>query len=374
MPVDGGGGSSSAEINQVAELVENGEKVMLKMKELSLFSNGVFSNVYKGKLTEPQSRSIAIKKSWSREETVQRPVEVRILNTLNQYHHKNIIELLYIFGQKHPDGTTCTALVFEFFPMNLHDVRVNYGPLGSIDVKLYTWQLFRGQAHLEQHHICHRDIKPQNLLVDHNTGVLKISDFGSSKVLHGDVSSYNYHVTRYYRAPELILGSSRYRCEIDRWSCGCVFGELLKNHVLLPGRSTNHQLQLIIEILGFPTDEDVKAMRCTKKLLQTSAFKHYVHKMPLPNGFQAITHSQDQEALKLLRRVLVYNPIERLHGVSFLADPYFNDLFTPGTKRNGKPLSAVTQQDKEDALNGDEADSGSGSMPLSNTLKSTEEE
>ncbi|VDM48747.1 unnamed protein product [Toxocara canis] len=218
MPADGGTSGSSAEVNQVAELVENGEKVVLKMKELSLFSNGVFSNVYKGKLTEPQARSIAIKKSWSREETFQRPIEVRILNVLNQYHHKNIIKLLYIFGQKHPDGTTCTALVFEFFPTNLHDVRVNYGPLSTIDVKLYTWQLFRGQAHLEQHHICHRDIKPQNLLIDHNSGMLKISDFGSSKILHGDVSSYNYHVTRYYRAPELILGSSRYRCEIGAHS------------------------------------------------------------------------------------------------------------------------------------------------------------
>ncbi|VDM28390.1 unnamed protein product [Toxocara canis] len=83
-----------------------------------------------------------------------------------------------------------------------------------------------------------------------------------------------------------------------------------------------------------------------------------------------ITHSSDQEGLELLRRVLVYNPGDRLYGPAFLADPYFDELFDPRTTRNGKILDTVTPQDKEDALNGDEGDSGSVSLHASETFNS----
>uniref|UniRef100_A0A8R1XYU3 Protein kinase domain-containing protein n=1 Tax=Onchocerca volvulus TaxID=6282 RepID=A0A8R1XYU3_ONCVO len=334
-------------------------QVELVMEDLHLFSNGIFSNVYKGLLRQPQHRLIAIKKSWS-DQSNQKSMEVQILTMLNRFHHKNIIRLLYKFSQSYPDQKICTALVFDFFPMNLHEVRERYGPLSILDVKLYIWQLFRGQAHLEKNNVCHRDIKPQNLLVDHKSGMLKISDFGSSKIMHEKTTSYHYHVTRYYRAPELILGSVQYRCEIGngscfsspkfvfiwldayRWSCGCVFGELLKNHVLFPGRTTHHQLQLVINILGYPSSHDITAMRATTEVLESDDFRDDLIK------------DADHDALYLLAQVLVYDPISRLSGPRFLENSYFNELFDPHTRRNGQRIKVLSEKDLKCAVAGDE--------------------
>ncbi|VDN82842.1 unnamed protein product [Brugia pahangi] len=334
-------------------------QVELIMEDLHLFSNGIFSNVYKGLLKQPQHRLIAVKKSWSNQST-----EVQILMMLNRMHHKNIIQLLYRFSQSYPDQKICTALVFEFFPMNLYEVRERYGPLSILDVKLYIWQLFRGQAHLEKNNVCHRDIKPQNLLVDHKSGMLKISDFGSSKIIDDKTTSYHYHVTRYYRAPELILGSIRYRCEIgyaftDRWSCGCVFGELLKNHVLFPGQTTNQQLQLVINILGYPSPRDIAAMRVTTEVLQSNDFRDDIMKKPNPGGFKMLVKRADHNALNLLAKVLVYDPINRLSGPRFLENSYFSELFDPRTRRNGQRIKILSKKDFECAIAGDEILTGS---------------
>ncbi|VDK19399.1 unnamed protein product [Anisakis simplex] len=84
-----------------------------------------------------------------------------------------------------------------------------------------------------------------------------------------------------------------------------------------------------------------------------------------------LTHSTDQAATDLLEKVLVYRPSERLHGPSFLADPYFDDLFNVETMRNGKMLDTITQKDREDALNGDRLDSDSGSVQLSDSFNNT---
>ncbi|VDK65161.1 unnamed protein product [Onchocerca ochengi] len=330
-------------------------QVELVMEDLHLFSNGIFSNVYKGLLRQPQHRLIAIKKSWS-DQSNQKSMEVQILTMLNRFHHKNIIRLLYKFSQSYPDQKICTALVFDFFPMNLHEVRERYGPLSILDVKLYIWQLFRGQAHLEKNNVCHRDIKPQNLLVDHKSGMLKISDFGSSKIMHEKTTSYHYHVTRYYRAPELILGSVQYRCEIDRWSCGCVFGELLKNHVLFPGRTTHHQLQLVINILGYPSSHDITAMRATTEVLESDDFRDDITKKRNSHGFKKLIKGADHDALNLLAQVLVYDPISRLSGPRFLENSYFNELFDPHTRRNGQRIKVLSEKvsDLKCAVAGDE--------------------
>ncbi|CAG9539303.1 unnamed protein product [Cercopithifilaria johnstoni] len=313
--------SAAYVVKQIAEGFEKNETVELVMENLHLFSNGIFSNVYKGLLKKPQRRLIAVKKSWS-EQSNHEPIEIQILMMLNRMHHKNIIKLLYKFSQTYPDQKVCTALVFEFFPMNLYEVRERYGPLSILDVKLYIWQLFRGQAHLEKNNVCHRDIKPQNLLVNHKSGMLKISDFGSSKIIHNKTTSYHYHVTRYYRAPELILGSIRYRCEI--------------------GQTTNQQLKLVINILGYPTARDIAAMRVTTKVLQGNDFRG-----------DLIKHA-DQNALNLLTQVLVYDPISRLSGPRFLENSYFSELFDPQTRRNGQRIKILSKKDLEVAVAGDE--------------------
>lgn len=108
--------------------------------------------------------------------------------------------------------------------------------------------------------ICHRDIKPQNILVDPNNYALKICDFGSAKRLVKGEPNVAYICSRYYRAPELIFGATDYSTAIDVWSIGCVIAEMLLGEPLFPGESATDQLVEIIKILGTPSAEQIKIM------------------------------------------------------------------------------------------------------------------
>ncbi len=109
------------------------------------------------------------------------------------------------------------------------------------------YQLFRSLAYIHSMGICHRDIKPQNLLLDPESAVLKLCDFGSAKQLVKGELNVSYICSRYYRAPELIFGATDYTCNIDIWSAGCVLAELLLGQPIFPGDSGVDQLVEIIK-------------------------------------------------------------------------------------------------------------------------------
>jgi glycogen synthase kinase 3 beta len=145
-----------------------------------------------------------------------------------------------------------------------------------LEVKLYIYQLFRSLAYIHSQGICHRDIKPQNLLLDPASGVLKLCDFGSAKILVENEPNVSYICSRYYRAPELIFGATNYTTKIgvfqspfptmtlltppDVWSTGCVMAELMLGQPLFPGESGIDQLVEIIKILGTPTRDQIRTM------------------------------------------------------------------------------------------------------------------
>lgn len=147
-----------------------------------------------------------------------------------------------------------------------------------LEIKIYIYQLFRSLAYIHSQGICHRDIKPQNLLLDPNTGVLKLCDFGSAKILVANEPNVSYICSRYYRAPELIFGATNYTTKIgkprtssskrqhangsatDVWSTGCVMAELMLGQPLFPGESGIDQLVEIIKVLGTPTREQIRTM------------------------------------------------------------------------------------------------------------------
>jgi glycogen synthase kinase 3 beta len=140
-----------------------------------------------------------------------------------------------------------------------HYVKMKQG-VPKLLVKLYAYQMFRSLAYIHAMGICHRDIKPQNLLVDPSTHILKLCDFGSAKRLIKGEPNVSYICSRYYRAPELIFGCTDYTPAIDVWSVGCVIAELLLGQPLFPGESGVDQLVEIIKVLGTPTREQIQAM------------------------------------------------------------------------------------------------------------------
>lgn len=157
----------------------------------------------------------------------------------------------------------------EFLPETLSKlIRANYKQktrLSSLLIKLYSYQMFRALIYLSARGIAHRDIKPQNILLDPASNVLKICDFGSAKKLVKGEPNIAYICSRYYRAPELIFGATEYTCDIDTWSIGCVVAELFRGEPIFAGDSAVDQLVEIIKVLGTPTIEQVKKMNPENK-------------------------------------------------------------------------------------------------------------
>ena len=126
--------------------------------------------------------------------------------------------------------------------------------------------------------ICHRDLKPENILVSEQ-GVIKICDFGSAKILNDDSKNTPYIVSRYYRAPELILALSDYTNKIDVWAIGCIIAELITLRPLFPGKTEGSQIIEQIAILGMPSKEELKSM--SKEISsQTIELLYTVDNMP----------------------------------------------------------------------------------------------
>ena len=146
--------------------------------------------------------------------------------------HPNVIKLLHAFftsGERPEDSIL--NMVMDFIPLTVYRVNFQFKklnqPVHPILLKLYSYQLLRGLAYIHGEGVMHRDIKPQNLLVDPSCHILKICDFGSAKRYKEDDSSVAYITSRYYRAPELIFGNTKYSYHIDIWSAGCVIAELI---------------------------------------------------------------------------------------------------------------------------------------------------
>ncbi|KAK0428220.1 hypothetical protein QR680_010683 [Steinernema hermaphroditum] len=354
MPAD----RSSTDV--IAERVADHEKVTVHMDQLQLYGHGMFSNVYKGRIAKENSNEeyfVAVKKTWS-EGLSEQLMEVRVLQKLNRVPHKNIVQLLYHFSQRYPDKKVSNGLIFEFMPMNLTAyLKLHRRKIDMFEIKLFMWQIFRGQMHLAKNSVCHRDLKPQNILVEPESGLLKIGDFGSSKIIHAGGRNYSYHVTRHYRAPELILESTTYGCEIDVWSCGCILGEMLKGAIFMMGKTTIHQLQLVVECIGMPTKADIEAMKCRPEKLEEADNTLFIKKYEMNSKdcpYRKYAPSAPDDALELLTKILIYNPKRRLCGAKALAHPFFMDLFSGNaTRPNGKPFTLLTRQDLEDSVCGD---------------------
>jgi len=229
-------------------------------------------------------------------------------------------------------------LVLEFVPDTVYRVARHYSKLKQqiplIYAKVYTYQLLRSLGYIHGIGICHRDIKPQNLLLDPQTSVLKLCDFGSAKMLVRGEPNVAYICSRYYRAPELVFGATNYSTAIDVWSAGCVLAELLLGLPLFPGESGVDQLVEIIKVLGTPTREEIQAMNPT----------YTEYKFPQIKGspWGKVFKNRPPEAIDLVSKLLQYTPTLRLKPFEALTHPFFDELRQPNTQLpNGKPLPAL---------------------------------
>ncbi|KAK2910049.1 hypothetical protein Q8A73_007764 [Channa argus] len=220
-------------------------------------------------------------------------------------------------------------LVLDYVPETVYRVARHFNKAKTtipiIYVKVYMYQLFRSLAYIHSQGVCHRDIKPQNLLVDPETAILKLCDFGSAKQLVRGEPNVSYICSRYYRAPELIFGATDYTSNIDIWSAGCVLAELLLGQPIFPGDSGVDQLVEIIKVLGTPTREQIREMNPNYTEFKFPQIKAH----PWTKVFKPRT---PPEAIALCSRLLEYTPVTRLSPLEACAHAFFDELRQPNTR------------------------------------------
>ncbi|CAM9383875.1 unnamed protein product [Ectocarpus sp. 12 AP-2014] len=302
-----------------------------------IIGNGSFGVVFQAVVVET-GEVVAIKKVLQDKRFKNR--ELQMMRMLAKKDHPNIVSLKHCFysnGDKTDE--IYLNLVLEFVPETVYSVARQYHKskqtLPILLVKLYLYQLARALAHIHALGICHRDIKPQNLLLDPQTHVLKLCDFGSAKILVRGEPNVSYICSRYYRAPELIFGSTDYTCAIDTWSLGCVAAELLLGEPLFPGDSGVDQLVEIIKVLGTPTREEIRAMNYNYSEFKFPQIKAH----PWKGVFRSRT---PPEALDVVSKMLAYDPLKRVKPLEVCSHEFVDELRQEGVKLpNGKPLPTL---------------------------------
>jgi len=324
---------------------KSGQHRELSYTNCKVIGNGSFGVVFQAKvLNAPKGEEdIAIKKVLQDKRFKNR--ELQIMRLVS---HPNVVDLKAFFysnGESKKDEVYLN-LVLEYVPDTVYRASRHYvrlkQPMPVLQIKLYMYQVFRSLAYIHSVGICHRDIKPQNLLLNPATGVLKLCDFGSAKILVAGEPNVSYICSRYYRAPELIFGATNYTTNIDIWSTGCVMAELMLGQPLFPGESGIDQLVEIIKVLGTPSREQIKTMNPN----------YQDHRFPQikPHPFSKVFRPRTPaEAIDLVSKLLEYTPEARLSAVEAMCHPFFDELRVEGQRMpNGKefpPLFDFTREE-----------------------------
>lgn len=265
----------------------------------------------------------------------------RELDIMKELDHDNVTVLRhYFFSHETKKGQeeVFLNLVLDYVPENLHDFNRSFlkqrgEPMPMIYIKSFMFQLLKSLNYIHAMGVCHRDLKPHNVLVDPETSVLKLCDFGSAKVLVPGEPNVSYISSRYYRAPELIFGACEYTTAIDVWSAGCVLAEMFTGAPFFRGETTLDQLVEIIKRLGTPSAEELHDMN--PDYVPDSRFPS-VRPRLWSDLLPARTPPEGRDLTDLLLR---YSPESRVTAGDALAHPFFDDLRKPSTLLpNGNPL------------------------------------
>merc|ERR1719353_519907 len=306
-----------------------------------VLGSGSFGIVYQAQVVKT-GESVAIKKVFQDKRYKNRELQI-----MKELRHPNVVELKHAFytsGDK--QGETYLNVVMEYCSDTVYRVMKHYNKMKQnvpqIFVQLSTYQMCRACAYTHAVGICHRDIKPQNLLVDGRTHALKLCDFGSAKRLVKGEPNVAYICSRYYRAPELIFGATDYSTVIDIWSLACVTAELILGQPIFPGESGVDQLVEIIKVLGTPTREELMAMNPNYTEFKFPQIK--------PHPWHKVFRSKSTpEAIDFVSKLLQYDPKLRPSGCQAILHPLFDELRMQDAKiSSSKPLPQLFVFSKEE--------------------------
>lgn len=214
------------------------------------------------------------------------------------------------------------TLVFEYLDQDLKKyLDVCEGGLAPQVVQSFLFQLLTGVAYCHHHRVLHRDLKPQNLLINREME-LKLADFGLARAFGIPVRSYTHEVvTLWYRAPDVLLGSRKYSTPVDIWSIGCIFAEMVNGTPLFTGTAEDVQLDTIFRHLGTP-DEAAYPGIC-----ELPDWKDSLSLYPAPpGGMQSLVPKLEPLGVSLLESMLIYDPARRITAQEARRHEFFATL------------------------------------------------
>lgn len=245
---------------------------------------------------------------------------LREIKLLRHMDHENVIAIKDIIKPPNREAFNDVYMVLELMDTDLHQIIRSDQDLTDDHSQYFLYQLLRGLKYVHSANVLHRDLKPSNLFLNANCD-LKIADFGLARTTSETDFMTEYVVTRWYRAPELLLNCSEYTAAIDIWSVGCIFGEIMTREPLFPGRDYVHQLKLITELLGTPDDASLRFLRSDNA-------RKYVRQLPQypKQQLSARFPNVSPLAIDLLEKMLVFDPSKRITVEEALCHPFLKSL------------------------------------------------
>jgi len=291
---------------------------MVRYQKLEKVGEGTYGLVYKAK-DKQMGVLVALKKIRLESEDEGTPsTAVREISILKQLKHPNIVQLRDVIHTE-----TSLTLVFEYLDQDLKNYLDACGEKGIDDytIKSFLYQLLQGIAYCHQNHVLHRDLKPQNLLINME-GELKLADFGLARGFGIPVKKYTHEVvTLWYRPPDVLLGSTKYSTQVDIWGVACIFAEMSTGRPLFCGASDPDQLVKIFKIMGTPSVKDwpdLVNLPDYKKIAKLPVYK--------PKKLSTLVPRLDKQGIDLLSKMLQYDPAKRLSAKEAMKHPYFAEL------------------------------------------------
>ena len=275
---------------------------------------------------EKQNTKVAIKKITNAfENVVDAKRTLREIKLLRHLRHENVVPITdcMLPSKEEEYNFNDVYVMYELMDTDLHQIIRSDQPLTDDHCQYFIYQLLRGLKYIHSADVLHRDLKPSNLLLNANCD-LKICDFGLARTNTQDKNRdfmTEYVVTRWYRAPELLLSCAEYTVAIDVWSCGCILAELLGRKPLFPGKDYVHQLNLITKVIGTPDEQDLYFVTSDKA-------RRYLRQLPYskPMDFKRLYPEANPLACDLIEKMLIFNPEKRINVEECLKHPYLASL------------------------------------------------
>ncbi|KAI8335967.1 kinase-like domain-containing protein [Chlamydoabsidia padenii] len=309
------------ELEEAAQILEDNDIDVAGYKKLRKIGEGTYGEVFRG-LCKRTNANVALKRiQLNFGQGGVPPTAMREVALLKEIKHNNIIRLVDLIY-----FDTTIYLVFDYCDVDLRKYMNEVGREGLTikHIKSFSHQLLRGLNYCHSHRVLHRDLKPQNLLINQN-GKLTIADLGLSRAFSVPMRTYTHQViTLWYRAPEILLGSPHYSTAVDMWSVGCILAEMITLRPLFPGDSQIDELFQIFRLLGTPTEEMWPGVTALPDFHATfPPWKPADLKERLAKGRQPL--KLNDLVIDLLKSLLVYDPYDRISAKKAEEHPFFYD-------------------------------------------------